>query len=83
MKGEEGVWGRLPPRSQQNEKKSNKMEASPFRLKKIIFLLRPVYFYSLLIEPCLFSRKSRNMYFSLNQIRLSNGQAYKERIIYA
>ena len=30
-----------------------------------------------LIEPCLFSRKSRNMYFSLNQIRLSNGQAYR------
>ena len=27
MKGEEGVW----PRSQQHEKKSNKMEASPFR----------------------------------------------------
>ena len=29
MKGEEGFWG--APRSQQNEKKSNKMEASPFR----------------------------------------------------
>ena len=37
----------------------------------------------LFLEPCLFSRKSRNMYFSLNQTRLSNGQAYKERIIYA
>ena len=47
-----------------------------------LFLLRPVYFlFSFKIEPCLFSRKSRNMYFSLNQIRLSNGQAYKERIV--
>ena len=87
MKGEEGIWGALappPPRSQQNEKKSNKMEASPFRWISFFFLLRPVYFlFSFEIEPCLFSRKSRNMYFSLNQIRLSNGQAYKERIIYA
>ena len=33
MKCEEGVWGASPPppRSQRNEKKSNKMEASPFR----------------------------------------------------
>ena len=33
MKGEEGVLRALappPPRSQRNEKKSNKMEASPF-----------------------------------------------------
>ena len=34
MKGEEGVGGGAlappPPRSQRNEKKANKMEASPF-----------------------------------------------------
>ena len=28
---EEGVWGASAPRSQRNEKKSNKMAASPFR----------------------------------------------------
>ena len=31
MKGEEGSGGLAPPRCQQNEKKSNKMVASPFR----------------------------------------------------
>ena len=30
MKGEERVWWASDPRSQRNEKKSNKMEVSPF-----------------------------------------------------
>ena len=45
MKGEEGVWGAQPPRSQRNEKKSNKMEASPFSI--IRFFFRSVYFFIL------------------------------------
>ena len=84
MNGEEGVWGRPP--------EANRMKRSQIKWKLLLFdesdfflfLLRPVYFlFSFKIEPCLFSRKSRNMYFSLNQIRLLNGQAYKERIMYA
>ena len=43
MKGEEGVWGRLPQEAN-GMKKSNEMEASPFRLIRFCFLLRPVYF---------------------------------------
>ena len=31
LKVKRGLGGASPPRSQQNEKKSNKMEASPFR----------------------------------------------------
>ena len=47
MKGEEGVWGLAPP-------EANEMKRSQIKWKLLLFdesdffLLRPVYFYSLL-----------------------------------
>ena len=74
MKGEEGSGGASPPEANRMERSQIKWKLLLFDESDFLFLLRPVYF---LIEPCLISRKSRNMYFSLNQIRLSNGQAYR------
>ena len=70
------MGGTSPPEAIRMERSQIKWKLLLFDESDFLFLLRPVYFYSFLIEPCLFSRKSRNMYFSLNQIRLSNGQAY-------
>ena len=71
MKGEEGVWGASPPVA---PPEANEMKRSQIKWKLLLFdesdffLLRPVYFYSLLIGPrYLFSRKSRNMYFLKKQ----------------
>ena len=59
------------------------MKRSQIKWKLLLFdesdfflFLGQFIFYSHLREPCdLFSRKSRNMYFFLNQTRFSNGQA--------
>ena len=91
MKGEEAVWGggggggggSSPPEANRMKRSQIKWKLLLFDESDFYFFRGQFIFYSLLIDPCLFSRKSRNMYFSLNQIRLSNGQAYKERIIYA
>ena len=76
MKGEEGSGGVSPPEANRMKRRQIKWKLLLFYESDFFFFLGLLIFYSLLIEPCyLFSHKSRNVFFSLNQTRLSNGQA--------